>query len=151
MPPNDPFPPVINAISAVFAKPTPPYDTGAATPPNPALAASVTGLVNVLYAASADMKSVGAAMATALTSVASVLSALADQIKNGPSDIAALQSAFINALNTFVPKAVADTVLASGQPLSSQLQGLLAAQQPANELYQLAQQLKLIAQEIQPQ
>jgi hypothetical protein len=149
--PKDPFQPVIKAISAVLATPNTPYDTGAATSPDPPLAATVTGLMNVLYSASADMKSVGGAMATGLADVASVLHALADQVAIDPSDDPALQNAYDKALGEFVPPAVASSVQASGQSLSSQVQDLLAATNPSEELYQLAQQLKLIAQQIQPQ
>ena len=158
-PPDDPFPPVITAISAVLAKPNTPYDTGAATPPDPALAATVTGLMNVLYSASADMKSVGAAAATALASVAKVLGALADSIRSAsvlPSE-SQLQSTLTTVINepSYVPPAVAQTLLSSGVSLSSQLQDFLAAQSDtadaADELDQLVQQLNLIAKEIQPQ
>jgi hypothetical protein len=150
-PPEDPFPPVIKAISAVLANPNAPYDTGVATPPDPALAATTTGLMNVLYSASTDMKSVGGAMATGLASVANVLHALADQIKSDPSDNPALQNAFDKALSDYVPSAVVSSVQATGQSLSSQVQDLLTSKNPSDELYQLAQQLRLIAQEIQPQ
>jgi hypothetical protein len=158
----DPFPPVVSALSAVFAVPsgTPSYKTGVATPPDPALTASFTGLMNVLYGASTDMRSVGVALATSLTSVAAVVSALADEIATlssltDPSVMVQLQTTLVNALQTFAPN-VANAVLASGASLSSQIQALLSAPgqtaaNAANELYSLAQQLNLIAQEIRPQ
>jgi hypothetical protein len=162
MPPPDPFPPVVNALAAVLAVPSanPSYKTGVATSPDPALAASFTGLMNVLYGASADMRTVGGAIATSLASVASVVSALADEIAtlgslSDPNVMTDLQTALTNALHKYAPN-VANAVLASGTSLASQIQGLLAAsgQTPAkaaNELYSLAQQLNLIAQDIRPQ
>jgi hypothetical protein len=154
---NDPFPPVINAISAVLAKPSgPPYQGGLANPPDPVLAATVTGLVNVLYGASADMKSVGAAMATAFETVAKVLSALADKMQTlssltDKSTMGQLQSTLEAAVQQFAP----NIPPVDPNSLPSQIQGLLnSGQTPANaanELYELVQQLNLIAHEIRPQ
>jgi hypothetical protein len=106
------------------------------------------------------MRSVGVALATSLTSVAAVVSALADEIATlssltDPSVMVQLQTTLVNALQTFAPN-VANAVLASGASLSSQIQALLSAPgqtaaNAANELYSLAQQLNLIAQEIRPQ
>jgi hypothetical protein len=161
MPPPDPFLPVVIALKAVLAVPssTPNYKTGVATPPDPALAASFTGLMNVLYGASPDVKTVGGAIATALASVASVASALADEIAtlgslSDPNAMTKLQTVLSAALQQYAPN-VANAVLASGASLASQIQGLLSSGQTpanaANELYSLAQQLNLIAQDIQPQ
>jgi hypothetical protein len=158
----DPFRPVVKALAAVLAVPSaaPSYKTGVAVPPDPALAASLTGLMNLVYGASTDMRTVGGAIATSLASVASVASALADEIAtlsslSDPTLMSKLQTTLSNALQTFAPN-VANAVLASGASLASQIEGLLSApgQTPANaanELYSLAQQLNLIAQDIRPQ
>jgi hypothetical protein len=89
-----------------------------------------------------------------------VASALADEIAtlsslSDPTLMSKLQTTLSNALQTFAPN-VANAVLASGASLASQIEGLLSApgQTPANaanELYSLAQQLNLIAQDIRPQ
>jgi hypothetical protein len=165
--PSDPIQALISALSQTLAQPQPlppsqPKDPkswkdGAATAPDPVLAACVAVLMNVLYGASSDMKSVGAGMTDALTEVATVVIALADQISQWSSsaqvDMNLLQTIFSDEINK-LPSAVSIPVLNSGNTLSSQLQGLLASPDPADAaiaLYSLAQQLNKIAQEIKPQ
>ena len=106
------------------------------------------------------MRTVGGAIAASLASVASVASALGDEIAalgslSDPNVMSKLQTALSDALRKFAPN-VANAVLASGVSLAAQIQSLLSApgQTPANaanELYSLAQQLNLIAQDIRPQ
>ena len=82
----DPIKPVIDALATVFAVPTgtpgdpASYKTGTATVPNPGLVGAITTLMQALYSASSDMNDVGTAIKTALTDVAKVITAIADQV-----------------------------------------------------------------------
>jgi hypothetical protein len=160
----DPIQPVVAALSTVFAVPSgtlgdpASYKAGTATVPNPGVVNAITALLQALYSASTDMNDVGTATKTALTDVAKVITALADQVVglSAVADVAnamgQLQQALVLA-QTLAPTGPVAVLDSAGQ-LFKQIQDLLTAvpdpKNAAIELYSLAQQLNQIAIEIKP-
>jgi ABC-type transporter Mla subunit MlaD len=164
MPPvPDPIAPVVSALTVLVtpnpaAVTSPPQAPSAWEPPNTAtdgsLYAPITALLDVLFAASSDMTTVGKGINTALTDVASVVTKIADQLAALPSiteatdAMNALQSGLALA-QTLAPSS-ASAVLTSGSNLFQTLQNLLSAtgsiDQSAAEMAQLAQQLTALSQ-----
>jgi hypothetical protein len=162
----DPIQPVITALSTVFATPQASgpasvpnsWKNGTATPANAAVAGAITTLMKTLYTVSKDMSTVGSAISTALTDVAGVVSAIADQLQALPSasDVASAMGQLQQGLTlaqTLAPTGPVAVLDSAGQ-LFKQLQDLLTAtpdpKQAAIELYKLAQQLSLIASDLKP-
>jgi hypothetical protein len=160
----DPIKPVIDALSTVFAVPsgTPgdpaSYKAGTATVPNPGVVGAITALMQALYSASSDMNDVGTAIKTALTDVAKVIVAIADQVValSSVTDVANAMGQLQQGLTlaqTLAPTGPV-AVLNSAGTLFQQIQNLLAAtgdpKTAAIELYSLAQQLNQLAIEIKP-
>lgn len=163
--------PISDAVTAlnVLATPNPPNvdnppqtpgtwenQTAAAT----ALLTTIATLMNALYGASSDMKTVGGDLSTALGDVATVVQKIADQLSSlaaQGTDISGAMSALQQGLalaQTLAPGG-GGTVLSSGSQLFGQIQNLLtdlgSAAQAAAVLAQLDQQLSLLSTQLKPQ
>jgi hypothetical protein len=164
---TDPIQPVIDALKSAIATPNqnPPgtntpdeWKAGKATPTNKVVVDAISQLMQVLYGASNDMKGVGSDINSALTEVATVITALADQIdKLGQiKDVAAalgqLQQglALAQTLAPTGPVAVLDSASKLFQQISDLLTAAKNKDQAAIELYQLAQQLEFVASTLKP-
>ena len=152
--PADPIAPVVTALNAIATAThtdsgteATDWKNGNATPSS--VASVVAILIQALYKASPDMKSVGTDIENALTEVSNVVGAIADQfvtLAGEGTDITSALTGVQNGLalaQTLAPTS-ATTVLSSGSQLFQQLQQLLAATDDLNtaatELYQLNQQ-----------
>lgn len=155
----DPIQPVVDALKTAIAvpSPSPSWKTGKATAAS-SVVGDISTLMQALYAASSDMKDVGTAIDTALSSVAAVIRTLADQIASLGSitDVANAMGQLQQGLaiaNTLVPIGPV-AVLDSASKLFQQIHDLLAsassAANAANELYQLAQQLEFVGTTLKP-
>jgi hypothetical protein len=155
----DPIQPVVDALKSAIAVPSssPSWKAGKATAAS-SVVTDISALMQALYGASNDMKDVGNAINSALSAVASVIRALADQIASlgSISDVANAMKQLQQGLaiaNTLAPIG-SGAVLDSASQLFQQIHDLLAsassAANAANELYQLAQQLEFVGTTLKP-
>ncbi|MCP3711113.1 hypothetical protein M3I54_29755 [Paraburkholderia sp. CNPSo 3274] len=157
----DPIQPVVQSLENTIATPqtssgadpnaASSWKSGTATPGT--VLPAIATLMQVLYAASGDMASLGKSISSALSEVTAVIRAIADQLPTlgaGAADpMQQLQQA-LQLAQTLSPTGPV-VVLNSAGTLFGQIQQLLAdTNQGAIDLYQLAQQLDLIGSQLAP-